>query len=296
MELLPGLAQMAPACTTVFPQPEPEYLDWSPEKLALTLLYDLGTALETAPALLPSPGGDVVPILFRGSCLLCEELLDLAKTRVALLSKSWPAVLCGTVEGLKLGEIRAEALEEGIRVTKYSVSRKDFDVLSDLLVRLEVREPEQKLFLSEAVFQIKPRRTYLAVRRRFEKRALEAGLAPDADGSLFCYLPLTGEPEPADRLKCLTYLQREELWRTYLEQGVSPAEFDWLLSAFEAGQGAGMLEWELALQSAMARLKVSYELNQGTFQVFKDCGRKLRLDYPTAPAAGKLFLHMFFPV
>ncbi|NCB62865.1 MAG: hypothetical protein EOM52_04510 [Clostridia bacterium] len=261
----------------------PALLEKPPLRLAIAFLCDVASAFEEDPTVYCGEEDGRVTALFRNSRCVCTDFLERYAPVMAALSRCWPVTIYGAVDGTEIGSLRTE----GARWIMRSPSGKPFQSLGELCIQIKA-EPGQ--ILGDALKGMSYRRSSVAL-----YRGRADGLLKAEDGAWFAYLDLAEGVSTAERLDALSLEQKEALWEVYLGEGISPVEFEWLWDDYESGSSDGMLEWELALQTALARLGIRVKNDAGGFQVTGESGR-FRLDYITAPAAGKLFLKMLFPV
>lgn len=282
------------ADTGVCPAPGAALLEARPVRLVLALIYHLSQALEEEPLLFHAVGDRCVTALFRGSRCVCTDFLDSYGPIMAALDGRWPVSVYGTAEGAEVGLLRAEPDCGRARWTEETASGRAFGALDDLCVQVEAPTGDEAATLAEILSGLSVRAGCIAATRRHEDFFSGDNLAQVWPGAHFIYLDLAGDLTDGERLDSLSMAQKELLWEEYLGEGVSALEFQWLWEDYAAGAARALPEWELALRAALAGLGVRVENGAEGFKVTGVEGR-FRLDFITAPAAGKLFLKILFP-
>lgn len=269
------------------PAPQAALMERQPFHLALAFLYDVAAMFEEDPLVFCGAGDTRATALFRGSRCVCGDFIEVYAPMMAAISHHWPVTVYGTIQGTEIGSLRAEWCDGEIRWTMCSGSGKPFHTLGELCVQINMGEDT---LLGEALKGLSCRQCVISL-----DRGRSEGLAKRINGAWFAYVDLLENVSNADRLYALSMEQKEALWELYLGEGFSPLEFEWLWEYYESGDADGMLEWELALQTALERLDIRVENDAKGFHITGEYGH-FRLDYITAPAAGKLFLKALFPV
>lgn len=287
-------AEIIPAEGSTYFRPFP------PGRLAAALLYALGVSFSLQPAVFHTRGNRMLTVLFRDACLDCRDFSLQYGGAVAALSNRWPVTVYGTAAQRETVELLLRSREGRggeIEMIQSSVSGQTYDILSGLCLKISCGTPMEAWNLAAILRELRPGCQYAAVSRIHEEFCRRQGMLEAEDGALFCYVAMEEEaPSPAERVRNLTISHKIELWRAFLEGGVSSREFDWLLSLYQEGAGAALLEWELALQSVLEELGFSILNEDGRFLVEDGRARRRKFDYAGGSPAEKMFLKILFPI
>lgn len=263
-----------------------------PARLAVAFLSDISRSFSQNPDVYHTEGNRMLTLLYHNVSFSCGDFAAEYGELMAALSRRWPVTVYGTAFERETGELRAVQGEGMVYFSRSSVSGEDFDTLSGLCIKLETGTPEDCARMAEIFCQIRFWQDTMAVPRTLESFCTAQGLCRPINGAYFCYLPTEGKR----RLACLSLERKAELWEVFLSENLSPLEFDWLLDAYQQGEAPALLEWELALQAVVERLRISIVNRREAFEVRDSGGRQLRFDYDRGSAAEKMFLKLLFPV
>jgi hypothetical protein len=267
----------------------------SPAFLLFQWVYDLSCTFDTKPSIYGMDGGRMLAIVFPDASFNCEDYFADYGDVMACLSQHWPVTVYGTAPGPETAELQAKLVQDDIVCSWSCVSGRNFERCLDLYIKLETSDNSEWAFLKDALEGIGNSKSFVAVSRCYECLLQKAGIL-SADGAKYCYIPLSGESDTAEQLHCLAMEQKAELWRTFLSDGVSSMEFEWLWDAYLDGSIRSLLEWELALEGVLCELQFTVSHDPHSFHVIDAAGSPIRLDYIHGTAAEKMFLKILFPV
>lgn len=261
----------------------------------LTLLRNLSGLFDTAPAVLALPGSAVLTFLYRDVAYPWRDVMAAAGPAAAGLADSLPLRFFGTTQARETAELTARREGEAVLVRLRSVSGRPIQMLEGL--GLQARLPDAET--AAQIAEIAASGPFLApcgvVKRHCEALLAACGLLAPTGGSLFSYLAWETVEAPAC-LSALTAGHKAALWRTFLEDGQQPMEFDWLWESYYSGEAVFLLEWELALRMVLEDLGFQVERGDVCFRVTDPLGRERRFDFAWGGPAEKLFLKLLFPL
>lgn len=281
------------------PMPSEEIGKCKELMLTLTMLHDLAVRLQEVP-LLYDLCDNKIRVLFRNSQIDCDGFLDDYKEIMAVISIKWPVIVYGVVDNQEVGELRV-AIDEidgqkELNYSYYNVSGKSFNSLSGICMTVDVACHLSREFLKEAIHGIGIQNTCILVHQKWQGFCAENELPKFSKDSGFCYLLTISDGNWLDMLHSISITQKEELWQKFLEDSLTPVEFQWLLDAFNKRQAAGLLEWELALRVVLCRLGIKITNEVGYFHVEDAEGKALRFQFNSKSPAEKMFLKILFPI
>lgn len=284
------------ASETIRKLPAPSYT-LSEYAIIVYWMYALSQELDMDPQVYTIDQEPSLWVYFPHSCFGCDSFLEEYGIPAALVSRTCPICVNGTVGELEPGELTSRLNRDGVSVTlqKRNISGKDFDRLTDLCVTIHMPDIDALREMQEILSHMRRRQGYVAVRRTpFSNTAFATFQEADAD-THFRYLSL-GEEAPGDSLAALAIEQQVVLWRLFLEDGFSAVEFDHVLEALHRRPYYPLFTWELALRLALSAADIHIACDGGGFRVTDAKGQRRRFDYAGGTAAEKLFLKILFPV
>ncbi len=276
--------------------PSPRTPSVSEGAALLALVMELTGELSIAPRVYRLESEPSLWVHFPAACFDCRGFLEEYGGAMSYIHGRYPMAVYGTAEDGESAELSAvRTARNTILYKKRNLSRKDFDRLSDLCVKIGMSDPRLMPVLEDTLRHIVPGRSIVAVPRTPCTAALFGGLPEMNPDTAFAYFNLDRNSDAANPLDVLSVEQKKTLWLLFLEDGVSAVEFADLLEPAERGE-VPLFTWELALRLALdtAGIRVAYE--PAGFQVAGPGGARLRFDYLTGSPAEKLFLKILFPV
>ena len=272
----------------------PSLVEASPTDRLLRLVCSVSDLFSTQPFPLYKDGRPTLLLLYRDVAYSWKDLADSFGDTIAAVSDHWPLSLYGTTGDRETGQltIRREGGRGIIRL--HSVSGRPFDSMEGLCLQLETESADTASSLAQVCSQLSPQAPLAALSRKLEPFLTGCSLLPTT-GSAFCYLAWSEAEKPA-LLGLLSAAQKEQLWQTFLADGVQPLEFDWLWDAYCSGEAPHLLEWEMALRVVLEELGFSIQRQEGFFQVTDAQGQILRFDLVKGGPAEKIFLKLLFPL
>lgn len=112
----------------------------------------------------------------------------------------------------------------------------------------------------------------------------------------YCYGNITAEQTGQTWLDALSFPQKTELWRRYLETGLDYVEFAWLYDGISRRELNRRTEWELALYTALNRLQYTLRLSESEFELYDGRGERRYFSVDSEQNAQRAFLKLLFPV
>ncbi len=276
--------------------PSPRTPSVSEGAALLALVMELTGELAIAPRIYRLESEPSLWVHFPAACFDCRGFLEEYGGTMSYIHGRYPMAVYGTAEDGESAELSAvRTARNTILYKKRNLSRKDFDRLSDLCVKIGMSNPRLMPVLEDTLRHIVPGRSVVAVPRVPDTNRLFAGLPEMNPDTAFAYFNLNRNSDAAALLDVLSVEQKKTLWLLFLEDGVSAVEFADLLEPAERGE-VPLFTWELALRLALdtAGIRITYEPDG--FRVTGPGGARLRFDYLTGSPAEKLFLKILFPV
>lgn len=233
-------------------------------------------------------------IYFEHTCFEAEALFSDYGSALAFISQTYPLSIYGNVHEFEGGELSAKVLDDGrsIQCIKRDVSGRDFDVIADICIVIHFSDSTlARTFYS--VFQhIDFHKSYLPIERTPSTEEIFAGCPQYSRDTGFRYLLLSDMPA-AFYLESLPVVFKKKLWVLYLQEGVSPVEFD---DAFRALQETRIsaFSWELSLRLALSEVGISVDYDNG-FKILDRDGQRRIFNFNSNCSAEKLFLKLIFP-
>lgn len=256
----------------------------------LELIYGISVDLASNPEYYKTDE-NTLWIYFPDSCFTADEILHNYGIYMALISKKIPLSVYGSTEGFESSELTAKISNDKIIYQKLNVSGKDFEIISNICIRLifssSVICNEYQVMIENLNFH----NDYITCERTpFIEKTFE-DISQYNNDTYYRYILL--DDNPAQYLLSLSVEQIKKLWLLYLEDGISPMEFDDAYN-FIAGKEISEFSWELALRIALEEMGITVEYNEG-YRIFTRKGRRITPSYETKCSAERLFIKLIFP-
>lgn len=273
------------------------YAQASAMKKLAWLGAELSNTLHTAPSMYDSTDGEenTVYMLFENSCIVCDELFAEYGEIIASIAKAYPISICGMLESLEMGELTANIDAHGLHYIQSNISGLDYDILSSIYIKIVFKEQEAfdlaRILLSDCA------KISVAFPRKFKRLLGEGEYWGEREVTHFLYLcPSIGSEFSELLPEILSIPQLVELWKLFLDEGISAVEFDMIYEQIKVSESSCLLRLELALQLAVNELSIVINNDTSGFTVFKESGERIKLDFRSNSAAEKLFVKILFPV
>lgn len=266
-----------------------------PVQQLLALARTVSLLFDRSPTVLP-PVGTTLTLLYRDVVYLLQAVVDSAGESAAALSALWPLRFYGTTEGRETAQWDIFALNQKTALVRLrSVSGKSFDHLEGLAIQLDLPDAALAAALEKLCAAAPFLRACAVIPAEGAALLRGSKLAVPDRGSRFCYL--SWEPLSSGQLLCaLTAEHKVTLWKDFLANGVQAVEFDRLWAQYYTGEPLLLLEWTLALYSALEELDFRVERGTRTFRVLDGEGRERHFDFVRGGPAEKVFLKLLFPL
>lgn len=261
-----------------------------PSACFLETVHTLNILFDRTPAVLLPPSGKTTTLLYRDVTYLWRDIAQ----QVGMLGAWGPLGFFGTTQARETVELTFHLEGADLVARRSSASGREHDHLQGLGLRMEWRDRETAEQMAALAAAVPDRTSCCAVLGHKQGDLEESGLLRPTPGSLFAYL--AWEPvSPLELLQSLTAAHKVQLWRTLLEDGRQPLEFQWFWKSYYAQDALFLLEWELALEIVLEELDFQVERAERFFRMTGPDGRERRFDFTRGGPAEKLFLKMLFP-
>lgn len=261
-----------------------------PSACFLETVHTLNILFDRTPAVLLPPSGKTTTLLYRDVTYLWRDIAQ----QVGTLGAWGPLGFFGTTQARETVALTFHLEGADLVARRSSASGREHDHLQGLGLRMEWRDRETAEQMAALAAAVPDRTPCCAILGQKQDDLEESGLLRPTPGSLFTYL--AWEPvSPLELLQSLTAAHKVQLWRTLLEDGRQPLEFQWLWKSYYAQDALFLLEWELALEIVLEELDFQVERAERFFRMTGPDGRERRFDFARGGPAEKLFLKTLFP-
>ena len=205
--------------------PSPRTPSVSEGAALLALVMELTGELSIAPRVYRLESEPSLWVHFPAACFDCRGFLEEYGGAMSYIHGRYPMAVYGTAEDGESAELSAvRTARNTILYKKRNLSRKDFDRLSDLCVKIGMSDPRLMPVLEDTLRHIVPGRSIVAVPRTPCTAALFGGLPEMNPDTAFAYFNLDRNSDAANPLDVLSVEQKKTLWLLFLEDGVSAVE------------------------------------------------------------------------
>lgn len=270
----------------------------TPARLSLALYQSLQEWLGLSPYLHHDAGSCELDLLYQNVTFPAVECAERFGPLLAALHPAWPVQLYGVADSDELVCLTlSHRKENAVLLTEQNTSGVAMERLRDLCLHLCLPDPDTADCMA-AVLE--------AAGRQLPCAALDWVWADIIRGqelgevepvNTFCYVFLEGSATPEDKLSCLSFSQKRELWRLFLQDGGRPLEFEWLSDLLRRGeQPSEWLEWSLSLHLTLQTL--GYELQRGErhFELLSPDGGRVYYGVDHPQAAERILMKILFPL
>lgn len=266
----------------------------TPDGEVLRIIYSISSELSINPRIFISDG-NILWAYFENSSVSTRWFIERYGELMAFVSEKYHMSLYGSVNGYESGQVTARFSEDKnhidfVRLDETSV---DFDEVVDVCIKLSVGDGDVCTELSSILKDIDYTKDFLPVERtRYTSQNL--GTYPQySEDTYFRYIALDEVGDENRYTDSLSIKQKRQMWTLFLEDGISPLEFDNILRQ-RKDHTAVLFSWELALKLAMGEMGMSVSYEDGFKVINKDGGRR-KFDYEKGSSAERLFLKILFP-
>ena len=174
-----------------------------------------------------------------------------------------------------------------------SDKRYRFQELTDVVLEVKLLDaaPASELALLIEESLAFPNSSYFV----FSKTKYSSALLPfsTVDGTYYYYIAKESNPDNPFILS-LSIKQLIKLWQLYFIEGITPAEFDYLLEAITNNEYALSSALFISLKIVMNEVGISCVLTDNGFE-FRENGKRRIFDFNSNNSAEKLMLSLLFP-
>ncbi|WP_455790763.1 hypothetical protein [Clostridium butyricum] len=231
-------------------------------------------------------------ILFDNSCFQCDNLIEDYRELIGLVSNEFLITINGVIDTFEIGTIKMIIEDGKMKIQKSNTTGKDFDIISDLCIKIEMRNNEELQFLYEVLSSVQYNKTCISIRRKWDKYLSNNRYI----GTKYNYIQFENiDDEQNDFVNSLSIFQMTELWIDFLENKYTYIEFDVLYENFKNGNMRRIFAWELALRIALSKLSISIENSSDGFKIVDSNGNQIHYTFESKSSAEKILLKILFP-
>ncbi|MEQ3338037.1 hypothetical protein [Clostridium butyricum] len=231
-------------------------------------------------------------ILFDNSCFQCDNLIEDYGELIGLVSNEFLITINGVIDTFEIGTIKMIIEDGKMKIQKSNTTGKDFDIISDLCIKIEMRNNEELQFLYEVLSSVQYNKTCISIRRKWDKYLSNNRYI----GTKYNYIQFENiDDEQNDFVNSLSIFQMTELWIDFLENKYTYIEFDVLYENFKNGNMRRIFAWELALRIALSKLSISIENSSDGFKIVDSNGNQIHYTFESKSSAEKILLKILFP-
>lgn len=281
--------------TTVIKKSQDNFKTISPIKKIVLLVNKLIEDLHITPSLRTVAGNNTLSILFENISFDCDEFFEDYGGIVASISNEYDISLCGIINDLEIGELFAFYKNDKLCYEKSNVSGKDFDIISELYIKVTLKNKYETDFLFQLLSSCN--KSLIPFSRRYAELLGDDEYIGENELTHFLYLTLDNLSSLSKNiLQDLTIPQLTELWLLFLRDNVTVVEFDMIYEQIHSDSLPCLLRLELSLQLALSELKMKVINEASGFEIFNANDERVKFDFSSMSTAEKIFLKILFPV
>lgn len=267
-------------------------VDISVLELLSIIVYELSKESRKNPEVECIYKDKILWILFDNSCFECDNLIEDYGELVGLVSNEFSITINGVIDTFEIGTIKIIIEDGKLKIQKSNTTGKDFDIISDLCIKIEVRNNEELQFLYEVLSNIQYNKTCISIRRKWDKYLSNNSYM----GTKYNYIQFENiYDEQSDFVNSLSIFKMTELWIDFLKNKYTSMEFDVLYENFKNGNMRRIFAWELALRIALSKLSIRIENSNEDFKIIDSNGEQIHYTFESKSSAEKILLKILFP-
>ena len=271
-----------------------------PGRELLELLYDVNEWLGItgiAPGICASQDGKTLYILYRNVAFVLSEFWNCFAWTMAQINQIWPLYAFGTAENQDSVRLFAEKDGSYIQLSQQTISGDSTDVIRSLCFQIDCIEKETAYGLFQFLKKIDWRIGVATIswQNSYFVQEQKMILQPESR-SHFCYAGLRNDRDTSELLDSLSFSQKAELWKAFLQDSFEPVEFEWLKDAICQDSLNNRMEWELALRETMNQLGFQIINQNKNFQIYDGTGQRHFFGADMRHPAEWAFLKTLFPL
>lgn len=263
----------------------------SEEFLLIECVYSLGYELKMNPKVYKIDKENFLWIYYEQSCFALNSFINDFGIIIGIVSNKYPLSIYGTINDNESASLESyyDAKEEKVKLVKMNISGKDFDEMSDVCVKLEIKEHSLLNDFYKLFSNLNYKKSYIALDRMKFKAGIFEGIEEEDKETYYKYLKIDNPYESELFIDSLSIEQMKELWLVFLREKISPLEFDYAMNRYKNDILYSLFEWELALRLALNDMDISISYDNNNFHVKDKNGKRLYFDYNTGDSAEQLF-------
>lgn len=239
-----------------------------------------------------------VHILYRNVAFIPDDFWDLFGYSMGQINSIWPICAFSTAENQETIRLTASLAGNELLLLQQSISGKSASVLHDLCIQLDCADNQSAELLIRLLSATNWENNIIALDNWSDAgflREQELFIKTDPPG-YFCYGSINQDVTTRDMIFSLNFGQKIVLWKSFLRDGLCPAEFEWISDEIASDTLDNRLEWEMALWEALDQLDFKLVNKAKSFEVFNGEGQRVYFGSDGLRAAERAFMKMIFPL
>lgn len=269
--------------------------DISNIELILLVIHELSKEVSVNPEVQCVYQEKSIWVLFTDSCFECDSIIGEYGEFIALVSGKFPVTINGIIDNFEIGEIKVFFEGENLKLIKSNVTGKNFEILSDLCIKITGENDDELELLSEVLSNIKYNQSCIAIRRKWDNYFCD----DKSDINKFTkynYVEFDEVENDEEYLNSLAIPQMTELWMDFLSNYHTAVEFEILYRNFINKKIKKIFEWELSLRIALSKLGISIYYSEDILKIVDKEGKDIHYNFESFSCAEKCLLKILFPI
>ena len=268
------------------------------ESLLMVYIYMLGYELDMNPKVYKIEKEHSIWVYYEKACYAVKSFFDEFGISAGLISNKYPILIYGIINDNESASLESyyDLNDSKVTLIKKNISGKDFDEMTDICVKIEVKNSDLLNSFYELLNDLDYRKSYIAVDRAKFPEHMFNNMDEEDKNTFYKYIKLDNPYENESFIDSLSIEQRKELWILFLKDKLSPIDFDYAFERYKDDSLYSLFEWELALRLALSDMDISVKYNDNNFKIIDKNNKRLYFDYSSDNSAEKLFLKILFPI
>lgn len=263
-----------------------------------TFFYLVQDWLQVSPVICPGHGEErrVLYILFRDVAFSDDDFLQKFGGFWASFLPRWKIDIFGTSFTQETVLLCLEKSEGHFCMVQKTLSGKSVEMIQSFCVRIECATSEEVLDLNTLFESISWDKGIAVIDWKYSNFLAKEKIPILYQNSCYCYGQIFNDVQPVDCLQSLNFMQKIEMWASFLNEGFDHVEFEWLYHEISENILMNRIEWELSLHTATKDLGYTIKISVHGFELYDGQRRRRYFNFNSLQYAERVFLKILFPI